>query len=338
MNTLTSHLPWHKEAYDSMLALAKAGRLGHAWVVSGQQGLGKLAFVRSLAMVLNCRTPKHAQACGICKDCLYFQAGTHPDWRLLQPEKKHITIDQVRESMDFAFNKSQRGGYKVLCMEPAEAMNSNAANALLKLLEEPPADTLLFLVAKQPGLLLPTLRSRCQHLKLHKPDSKEAIDWLLAKGCTGDVEGLLQLASGAPLQALAMADSGLQQERLALLQVLQELHNGRTDPVSAARSCEKSSLSDILDYLMQIVAMMLRSLQANIALPERHLEVLQASVCSDMPARQKMMALHAQHAKLAATRRLVMSSNNPNHQLILEQVMAEWSKLGRQLPAGSGRR
>ena len=147
MNAALDLLPWHEGPFQQLYQQWAAERLGHAWLITGPEGVGKGVFARHFAQRLFCRAAEGRVACGQCKDCQYFAAGTHPDWRFLRPEKKLITIDQVRDSMDFSFTHSQRGGYKVLCLAPAEAMNANAANALLKLLEEPPASTYFLLLS-----------------------------------------------------------------------------------------------------------------------------------------------------------------------------------------------
>lgn len=329
MSTETTFLPWHQNAFLQLQEQAHAKRLAHAWLFSGPEGIGKLAFARHLAKYLLCRAPVGNMPCGACNDCHYFSAGTHPDWRLLQPEKKLITIDQIRESIEYASNKSQRGGYQILCVYPAEAMNNNAANALLKLLEEPPPQTILLLVSHQPGMLLATLRSRCQHLQLPTPDLDEARRWLEAQGFTGDAAGLLQKAHGAPLRALAMSDTGLIAEHETILANLQDLLAGSSSPVAAARKCEKISVAATIEFLMQSVATLLKALQTNGPLVDGDLQGLQRLLPEGNKPRERQMALHALYVFLGNTRKVAMASNNPNPLLILEQVFGEWSKLRR---------
>src|SRR5688572_26938007 len=157
----TSLLPWQQAQFNRLHALWSNARLAHAWLLTGLPGVGKLSFALHLTRHLLCRQATAQGPCGNCQDCHLFSVGSHPDWLLLQPETRQLKIEQIRDAIGFAQNTSQRGGAKVIVLEPAEAMNLNAANALLKILEEPPAGTFLLLISGQPGLLLPTLRSRC---------------------------------------------------------------------------------------------------------------------------------------------------------------------------------
>lgn len=328
-----SILPWHEQPYAHLAAQWRGERLGHAWLITGMQGSGKLEFARRFAALLFCRQPQDNEACGSCKECGYFKAGSHPDWRLLQPEKSLIKVEQVRESMDFALSSSQRGGYKVLCLYPAEAMNLSAANALLKLLEEPPPMTLLLLLSHQAGQLLPTLRSRCQKLAIPLPEKSQAIDWLQARGCS-EAEELLMRASGAPLQALVLSEAGRLAEHALVQAALADLLRGRTSALAAAARCSKLSLADILEHQLQDVGMLLRACQASLMPAGAGVQALQVLLPDAGDSRRSQRALHLLYARLQDCRHTALASNNANPQLILEQVFGEWSKLGKVATTG----
>ncbi|MBI3939049.1 MAG: DNA polymerase III subunit delta', partial [Betaproteobacteria bacterium] len=143
-------------------------RLPHALLLIGPEGTGKLDFATFLAQSLLCEAPAPgAEACGKCPACGWFAAGNHPDFRLVQPEaleqkaegegapdekpsSRQIAVEQVRGLSHFIVLSPHRRGLKVILMHPAEALNVNAANALLKNLEEPPAGTLFLLVTHRP--------------------------------------------------------------------------------------------------------------------------------------------------------------------------------------------
>jgi DNA polymerase III subunit delta' len=324
--TAESLLPWQERQFHDLMQLRAGGRLGHAWLVSGISGIGKLQFVRFLARSLLCQQPLQDRACERCNACHLFDKGSHPDWFLLQPPKRLIVVDQIREAIDFANNTSQRGGYKILCVDPAEAMNLNAANALLKLLEEPPTGTLLFLLSQQPGLLLATLRSRCQRLLMPTPSTAQARAWLEARGCSTNAARLLQKAGGAPLRALAMSETGLLAEHDSVLQCVQELLAGSSAPIQAARKCEKFNIVAIMDTLLQGIAELARHLQCGSALSDPQLQPLAEALQTRDPQRAALR-LHGLHASSARTRKILLSSNNPNALLVLEQVFGEWSTL-----------
>lgn len=320
-------LPWQTGQFDQMKELVATARLGHAWLLTGVQGIGKLGFARYLTHYLFCQQAEAGIPCGTCTSCHLLQVGTHPDFRLLQPEKKLITIDQIRDSIEFAHNTSQRGTYKILCFSPAEAMNNNAANALLKLLEEPPKDTILFLISHQPGLLLPTMRSRCQQMRMQLPDLSTATAWLEAQGYTGNAAQLLHKAAGAPLQALALTESGVFAEQETIMSCLQDVLSGTSSPVKAAKKCEKMSIEATIDYLMQCLSDMLGSLQTGNELAENEVAALLQLLPQGRDLPQRLRILHKLYQALGAVRKTLMSSNNPNPLLILEQVFGDWSKL-----------
>ena len=189
--------PW--QAADWQRLNRERERLPNAWLFTGPTGIGKLAFAEHLAASLLCEAPRpdHA-ACGQCEACRWFAKASHPDFRRLTPqgddedEAKEgskptrklpvIKIEAVREVIDFAHLTAHRAGRRIVLVEPAEALNPAAANALLKILEEPPADVLFLLVAHAPQRLLPTIKSRCRAFPLTAPSETEALAWLEAAG------------------------------------------------------------------------------------------------------------------------------------------------------------
>lgn len=206
--------PWHHEAYQR-LAL-RAGNLPHALLVHSAAGTGKRNFVQSLSQGLLCEMPvSPLVACGSCPACHWYVTGNHPDFRILQPEiaesgddyeaadkkkKRDISIAQVRLLINFLSISTHRNGARVIVVQPAEAMNVSAANALLKSLEEPPSQTHFILVSDRPHMLPATLRSRCQQLPLRPPTISEGVQWLKASSLTNPELSLAQ-AGGAPLLA-----------------------------------------------------------------------------------------------------------------------------------------
>ena len=206
----------HQSEFTGLLK--RKGQLPHALLLRGRQGIGKLAFAEALAQALLCEKPGPAgTACGRCTACAWLGQGSHPDFRRLEPEslaeadgestsekkeraKEQISVAQVRALADFINVSSHRGGSKVVLIHPGEALNVNAANALLKSLEEPPPLTYFFIVAHRWHQLLPTIKSRCQHVALPPPAEKAARDWLKQQGI-GDPALALAHAGGAPLVA-----------------------------------------------------------------------------------------------------------------------------------------
>lgn len=197
-------------------------RLPHALLLQGKQGIGKLALAEAFAASLLCESPTaDGHACGSCGSCGWLSQGNHPDFRYIEPEdaaepeaaeglgsepkgrkKSHIAVDQIRALGETIGLSAHRQGYQVVLLHPAEALNQAAANALLKMLEEPPPGVVFLLVSHQPQRLLPTIRSRCHKLTMAPPKKDTALRWLETQSVK-DADFHLAQAGGAPLEALA---------------------------------------------------------------------------------------------------------------------------------------
>ena len=179
---------WLAPAIASLDAARKAGRLPHALLIHDSgAGAGGDWLANWAASVALCLTPDDAP-CGKCAGCVRVANNQHPDltWVVPTEDSKQLRIEQVRELAQELALTSHQGGYKVGILSPADSMNRFAANALLKTLEEPPARTLLILVASQPSRLPATILSRCQKLKVRAPTQAESLEWLQATQGAGD--------------------------------------------------------------------------------------------------------------------------------------------------------
>ncbi|TDR31880.1 DNA polymerase III subunit delta' [Hydromonas duriensis] len=185
-------LPWHTTFFEQWHAQSQRS---HAYLLIAPEDTGGEAFLHQLAASVLCEKPNADHApCGSCSGCQLLAAYSHPDLRVLRPSildanhpveelrpekpSKHITIDDVRELANMVNQTSHRGGTRVVLIYPAHKLNLNAANALLKTLEEPPANTLFFLLAHDAKQLLPTIISRCQRVHLSRPSTAQAIAYL----------------------------------------------------------------------------------------------------------------------------------------------------------------
>lgn len=216
-------LPWQRPAWARLERLTRADRLPHALLLAGPDGVGKRRFAAALGAARVCARPGPDGACGGCRDCRLVAAASHPDLLQLDAEPgRALKIDQVRTLSDFVALRSHAGRLRVVTLIGAERLNINAANALLKTLEEPPAGCLLLLLSAAPGRLPATVRSRCQRLALNLPARGVGLDWLRAELGTRfnatQADALLSLARGAPLNALALADAALLDRRRRLFE------------------------------------------------------------------------------------------------------------------------
>lgn len=252
--------PWnHAQAQRLM---AEMNRLPHALLLAGPTGLGKNAFAWYLTRRLLCTQPTpEAEPCGTCHSCRLYQAGTHPDVIQIAPEEqgKAILIDQIRALAGFLQLKPHSAPSKVAVISPAEAMNLNAANALLKMLEEPPAGSYLILVGAQPQRLPATIRSRCTRLDFPRPERQTALSWLHAQGETSpDAELFLDLADGAPLRALELKRTDYLTQRRQLMDDITSLAGPQADPLACAARWKTLGTARSLAWLEAWVADMIR--------------------------------------------------------------------------------
>ncbi|GAB3251515.1 DNA polymerase III subunit delta' [Chitinimonas naiadis] len=253
--------PWQHADYEALIVQGE--RLPHALLLTGEPGIGKLAFGRHLAQALLCESPSAVKPCGACDACRWFLAGNHPDFRELAPAAEEegdedgkgkkkasawISVDQVRELNDFVHLSAHRAGRRVTLVQPAEALNLASANALLKTLEEPPAGAMFILVSHQWRRLLPTIRSRCRRLALPVPARDAALAWLAEQGLA-DAEAYLAEAGGAPLAAMERADASVLAARRAFLTELAEPR--KLDPLALAERLDKQKVevTRVTDWL-----------------------------------------------------------------------------------------
>lgn len=266
--------PWNQSAWTALRGLLE--RLPNALLLCGPRGIGKLALARQFAQRILCEIARADEdSCGRCDGCRWFAAATHPDFRFLQPEalaaletpagsdpdsgeekpasaqkrakpSTEIKIEQVRGLSDFLNIGSHRGRRRVVLLHPAEAMNLNAANALLKALEEPSPNAAFILVSHRASQLLPTVRSRCVVMNLGTPDAALAAGWLAAQGVKA-AERWIRYCGGAPLLALEHAQAGRFPGLVTLLSADPE---SRDRHLGALR--DRQELGVLLDALQKI--------------------------------------------------------------------------------------
>jgi DNA polymerase-3 subunit delta' len=256
-----SILPWHHTQWQRLQAGRTEGRLPHALLINGAAGLGKSRFAHCFAASLLCTgNGKAGMPCGNCRGCLLLKAGNHPDFTVVMPEEpgKGIRIDAIRGVTSREVLTAQYGGYKVIIIEPADALNISASNSLLKTLEEPVSRTLIILVTSIPGKLQATIRSRCQRVDIRVPERSQARVWLKEACGANDPDLLLDLGSGAPLLALELADPDLLQLRTAMLEEFVSVLEGKQNPVVTAARWDKQDLKRVLAWISGWVIDILR--------------------------------------------------------------------------------
>lgn len=236
---MSAAYPWLEAAWERLLA--SRARPAQALLLAGPRGVGKGELARAWAQALLCEAPvADGAACGSCPACHWFETGAHPDFLHLTLQEKAtregetrmataIEVEQARAAVDFVQLSTYRAGYRVVLVDPADSLNLAAANALLKVLEEPPLNTVFVLVSDQPRRLLPTIRSRCTRIDIGLPAAAIAAAWLAGQGID-DVDTLLALSGGAPLDALQWAEGDDLDVRQGMLESLAQPE--RLDPVT----------------------------------------------------------------------------------------------------------
>ncbi|WP_426141674.1 DNA polymerase III subunit delta' [Pseudomonas sp. DWP3-1-2] len=322
--------PWQEALWQQMAGRAQHA---HAYLLHGPAGIGKRALAERLMASLLCQRPEGLDACGQCKSCLLLVAGSHPDNYVLEPEEadKAIKVDQVRDLVSFVVQTAQMGGRKVVLIEPVESMNINAANALLKSLEEPSGNTVLLLVSHQPSRLLPTVRSRCVQQACPLPSEAMSLDWLAhaLPDCTEQERNeLLVLAAGSPLAAVSLQAQGVREQRALVVDGVKKLLKQQQSPTQLAEGWKDIPLLLLFDWFCDWSHLILRY---QLTEDEEGLGL------ADMRKVLQYMAQKTTQAKILdiqdwilAQRQKVMSKANLNRVLLLEALLVQWAALPPQ--------
>ncbi len=309
---VSTPLPWQAGIWARLNEQLEEGQLPHALLITGPEFIGKSRLALALTRLLLCARPVAGLNCGECHPCELSASGNHGDLRWLEPDGKSqiIKIDQVRALVEFTSRTASFGLRKVAIISPAERMNTNAANALLKVLEEPPANTYLVLVCHRPHGLPATIRSRCQLLKPPLPNTEQSVEWL-APQCGGpqESERLLKLASDRPLLAAGLygQPGG---ERLQLVQhAMTEVFAGRAGVAVLTAALAGEDLVQALAHLAQGIQSLLRNLDGG-------------ALASDQ-ARSGFALLD----EISQIQRAINGGSNPNPQLLLDALLGKVQRM-----------
>lgn len=321
--------PWLEESWRRLADQYRKGeRMPHALLLTGPAGLGKVELARAFLNLLLCREPDGDAACGRCDACVQWLADGHPDFHEITlteddngKTRKQILVDQIRDLAAEMSLTSRQGGWKLVLIQPADAMNMNAANSLLKTLEEPAARSLLVLVSSRPANLPATIRSRCQQLAVPRPAAGPALAWLAAQDMDRP-ELALAYARGAPLRARALSASGFLQQRAELLQRVMALLERGASIVTVAGELEVLDSGAVIEFLDSVTEDLVRIRQLPIDEPAlRNPDLLKS--LKTLADRVDLTALHRYREALLDARRLVETA--VNSRLLLESLLLPWA-------------
>lgn len=318
--------PWQKKQWQQLWHSQQIGRLAHALLFAGPAGTGKTQFTTHFIKALLCQQPitnETTFACSNCHVCRLLQGRTHPDVLWIAPEKEGqaIKVDQIREVSEFVSQSALKGNYRIIVIAPAEAMNGNAANALLKTLEEPSSHTYLFLISHQAQRLPATVLSRCQRLLFPLPAVIDVMPWLKEQVPEPEAaELLLRLANGAPLKAIQCLHEDNSRLRKDLFQALVLLNQKKHDPIQVAAKFQKAELILLIDFMLTWVMDLIR-LQVGCD------DIINQDYLNSLVAlgQQPNMKKHANWmAYLQQARAQLSLGIHLNKQLLLESLLIRW--------------
>jgi DNA polymerase-3 subunit delta' len=313
--------PWQTRAWDNLYGQYRQERFPHALLLQGRESIGSDGFAYFLAKSLLCeQQDKEKGACHQCRACHLFAAETHPNFNRISPEindkgkiSKVIRVDQIRSILSAVQQTGLHEGRKVLIISPAESMNPASANALLKSLEEPPANTFFILVSINSAGLMATIRSRCQQIKLPSATVEQAEQWLGRHIDQQDrIDYLLKISHGNPLLVQQWQENDLLESALSFEHELLQIQNNRASIFELAANWQKGQ---VLQYIKWWWAWLSDKLKE---------QVSEGGALSGHPDQQKCLQFLD---RLLQSKRQLESSANPNEQLMLESLLIDWQNL-----------
>ena len=344
---IDSPLAWHIPVWNQLYESAQHNTLPHALLLSSPSGTGKIQFGQAFAQLMLCEQPSTAQpakqyrACGICQPCLWFQAQTHPNYYVIEPDRSNnvrkIVIEQIRMLID-ALQKTAKNtthhalhAYSsIIIIRSAETLHMAASNALLKTLEEPLPGILFLLITDQPQHLLTTIKSRCQRVTLPTPSFKAGIDWLShhiqQKGQLTDsqsIEIALQLADYLPLKALQLLEN---KESLELYTLLWDsfiaLRCDKQNPSEIAQKWATYPIELVFNYLHWSISDLIK---LKLGVMTQHASIITISETVKALIHNTSLACLFSHLDAVQKTRYEMERYTLNTLLTLEQLATQLS-------------
>ena len=258
------------QAYDELKAILAQGKLAGSWLIQGPYGVGKTDLIQKFCSFLltgneNSEFSVHPDLKWIEKDYTEeekrdiirtLQAGKELDEDIKRERKEEITIDDIRKGIQFLSLTSSQNRWRVLVIDTADDMNENAANALLKLLEEPPTGSVIFLLSHNPGKLLPTIRSRCRNIYINPLSKEEMKSFILGDYPEDqDINVLIELSCGSIGKYYKLKELDGLSYYQEIIHLLQEIPLNKVALLNFAEKVSKEStiynlVTDILTFII----------------------------------------------------------------------------------------
>ena len=330
-NASNSYYPWQKSDWSKLIYQTTKERLDHAYLVYGPVGIGKFDFVLKFSKFLLCVSPSNYDACNKCSNCKLHDSA-HPNIKVLMPESNslEIKIDQVRDLTDFLNKTGHSSGFKIAIITDADRLNINAANALLKTLEEPSGDSTVILCSSLPGLLSPTLRSRCQKFAMREPGRKETLDWIKEQANEAIDDNLLSsVTESGPLEIKELVESRKLEKQEIFIENFINLLTERCaiqDVVNSAMELGgRDSVSCLMQFLARAMVMYFSNQVVDSNIPEKFFaDILNKSSLSP---RNLAILLFRYYDQVAQAYEDLSGSSNVSPQLTIESLIWRGSQL-----------
>jgi DNA polymerase-3 subunit delta' len=254
-----------------------SGRMPHAYLFRGPDGVGKRLTALLAAARINCANPDGSSGCGACSSCLKLRSGNHPDVVIVSPESGSIKINKIRELCRSLSYPPYESETRVVIIEDVHMMTTEAANSLLKTLEEPPENNLLILTSESSRELLPTIVSRCQAVTFFGLPVEECARVIAQKSSAiglGEARLLAELAGGSPGTALILKNKELVDRYRAVVNVLETTSSAAEDEVGPVleAAAELASLKEDLPLMLGLLRIWVRGLMTRGAGTEMELQ------------------------------------------------------------------
>ncbi|WP_342558188.1 DNA polymerase III subunit delta' [Metasolibacillus sp. FSL K6-0083] len=298
-------------------------RMVHAYIFDGEKGSGKRAVMQFFVKLLLCENVSNNVPCETCRNCLRVDSGNHPNIRQIEPDGQFIKVDQVRELISEMTMTAAEAGRKIYVLHHADKLNTASANTLLKFLEEPDGDVIAILLTEQIQSMLPTIRSRCQHIKFSQLPRQVIVQRLVEQGVTQSMAATVSVVANELDTALFLAkDELFAHARKTVLKLIEAVRKNVHEAMLIVHEewlpsfKERNEMEQALDLLLfayrDIVA-----LKANMESACTYPDMLQAF---------KDVALHTTYEQLSNQMQAILQARqqlqrNMNRTLLMEQLM-----------------
>ncbi len=322
--------PWHKDTWSNFVNAKNQDHLPHAILLVGEEGIGKLKLAKRMAKSLLCMntTADNTEACQQCVSCKTYHSFSNPDYleiRLLE-DKKQIGVDQIRALSEFLTFSRSYNTHRVVIINPVERMNLNAANSLLKSLEEPTPETIIILVTAKVSDLLATIKSRCQLLTVKTPTKDETIHWLEQNQATNngakiDAETLFAMVGSRPLKAEAITQEDIENKQ-NFFNDLSAVMNQSLSISDMAKKWEKHDFERLINWQLYVVQNAIKKpIGANVNTTEEGEIITQVSQHLNSEEHWHL------YQNLIKQKQYIHTSVNPL--MFLENMIMLWMKAGK---------